>query len=363
MMTSIQDASIQHASPAAAADAPHLTILDHFPDALLAADATDLWRHLPGPTLFRLPGRDGAPLFVSVLLHGNEHTGWCAMQALLKERHGTALPRPLMLFVGNIAAAKANVRTLPGQDDYNRTWPGTLFPDAPVARLLHEVVASVRAARPFASIDIHNNTGNNPHYACVNNLTEPHLHLARLFSRTAVYFTRPVGVQSAAMAPICPAVTVECGRIGGTSGVAHAMEFVAAALALHAFPDHPVPAGDLDLMQTMAIIKVPPDASFSHNGGDADFQFRADLDHLNFAELAPGTLFGALGGDGERRLEVLPGGDFVIAERYFDYVGGEIRLAQRAIPAMLTLDPRAVRLDCLGYLMHRIGRDGRRIVT
>jgi hypothetical protein len=28
---------------------------------------------------------------------------------------------------------------------------------------------------------------------------------------------------------------------------------------------------------------------------------------------------------------------------------------------MLTLDPRAVRLDCLGYLMHRIGRDGRRI--
>ena len=28
---------------------------------------------------------------------------------------------------------------------------------------------------------------------------------------------------------------------------------------------------------------------------------------------------------------------------------------------MMTLDPAAVRLDCLGYLMHRIGRDGRRI--
>ncbi len=42
---------------------------------------------------------------------------------------------------------------------------------------------------------------------------------------------------------------------------------------------------------------------------------------------------------------------------------GEIRLSQRAIPAMLTLDPNAVRLDCLGYLMHRIGRDGRRIAV
>jgi hypothetical protein len=28
---------------------------------------------------------------------------------------------------------------------------------------------------------------------------------------------------------------------------------------------------------------------------------------------------------------------------------------------MLTVDPNAVRLDCLGYLMHRIDRNGRRI--
>lgn len=44
-----------------------------------------------------------------------------------------------------------------------------------------------------------------------------------------------------------------------------------------------------------------------------------------------------------------------------EYGGGDIRLSQRAIPAMLTLDPNAVRLDCLGYLMHRIRRDGVRI--
>ncbi len=55
-------------------------------------------------------------------------------------------------------------------------------------------------------------------------------------------------------------------------------------------------------MQTHAIIKVPADASFSFDGSDADLQFRADLDHLNFSELVPGTSFGVLGGVGDKKL-------------------------------------------------------------
>ena len=336
-----------------------LARFDHFPNMLLGVPASDLWRYLPGPSLFHVRGRQAEPLFVTVLLHGNEDTGWRAVQAVLGERRGAMLPRSLLLFVGNIAAAKANVRTLPGQDDYNRSWPGTPHPDTPVAGLMQEIVKAVRRHAPFASIDIHNNSGHNPHYACVSSLEEAHFHLAGLFGRTVVYFTRPLGVQSAALAPICPAVTVECGRADAATGVAHAAEFLTAALALQRFPDHPVPAGDLDLMKTFAIIKVPPDASFSYDGSESDFRFRADLDQLNFSELEPGTSFGLVGGD--RHLDVVPGGEFTTPEPYFEYSHGEIRLAQRAIPAMLTLDPHAVRLDSLGYLMHRIGRDGRRM--
>jgi hypothetical protein len=339
---------------------PRLARFDHFPNALLDVPASDLWRHLPGPSLFHVRGRQAAPLFVTVLLHGNEDTGWRAVQAVLGERRGAVLPRPLLLFVGNIAAAQANVRTLPGQDDYNRAWPGTPHPDTPVGRLMREIVEIVRRHAPFASIDIHSNSGHNPHYACVSSLEEAHVHLARLFGRTVVYFTRPLGVQSAALAPICPAVTVECGRADAATGAAHAAELLRAVLALQRFPDHPVPAGDLDLMRTFAIIKVPPDASFSYDGSESDFRFRADLDRLNFSELEPGTSFGRVGSRG-RRLDVLPGGEFTTIEPYFEYSRGDIRLAQRAIPAMLTLDPHAVRLDSLGYLMHRIGRDGRRL--
>lgn len=335
---------------------------DRFPDLLLNAEASELWRHLPGPSLFHLPGRHEQPLFVSVLLHGNEDTGWRAVQSVLRRHRQALLPRALLLFVGNIAAAKAEVRTLPGQIDYNRAWPGADQPATPEAQLMRDVLTVATSHAPFASIDIHNNTGQNPHYACLNRLDDPFLQLARLFSRTIVHFTRPAGVQSAALATICPAVTVECGRVGGAAGIEHAAEFVWSALSMSQFPSHSVADTDIDLLRTFAIAKVPQQASFSFNGSDADFRFRNDLDHLNFFELDAGTSFGRLGGDGNGRLEIIAGADGLSVERYFDYTGGEIRLAQRTVPAMLTLQPEAVRLDCLGYLMHRIDRQGRRVV-
>jgi hypothetical protein len=201
---------------------------------------------------------------------------------VLRQHRNVTLRRPLLVFVGNIAAARAKVRTLPDQDDYNRAWPGTPRPETLTAHMLRHVVQIVRQAQPFASIDVHNNTGHNPHYACVNSFDERHLHLARLFGRTVVYFEQPVGVQSAALAKICPAVTVECGRASEGAGVAHVAELIGSALALARFPDHPVPDGDLDLMRTFAIVKVPPGADFSYDGTEADFRLRGDLDRLNF---------------------------------------------------------------------------------
>ena len=335
-----------------------LSHFNAFPEALSDLPSCELWRALKGPSLFRIEGRNPQPLFVSVLLHGNEDTGWQAVQSVLKDAGAHGLPRTLLLFIGNTDAARANVRTLPAQADYNRTWPGTVMADTPEAGLMRQVTDIVRKAAPFASIDIHNNTGHNPHYACVNDLADPFLHLARLFSRTVVYFKKPLGVQSAALAGICPAVTVECGRVGAKAGVAHAAEFVHAALALSHFPSDPVPEHDIDLLQTRAIVKVPASLSFSFDGSPADFEFRSDLDHLNFSELAPGTHFGRLGKEQSARLDVSSGGDFSLASDYFGYAGGDVQLARSAIPAMLTLDPDAIKLDCLGYLMHRIGRDG-----
>ncbi len=335
-----------------------LAIRRDFPAALHACRAQELATLLTGPTLFDLPGGDGAPLFVSVLLHGNEDTGFEAIKAVLARHRDGGLPRPLLLFVGNVAAARAGLRTLPGQHDYNRVWPGTGLAHVPEAALMREVHDYVAARAPFASLDIHNNTGLNPHYGCVNRLDERYFHLARLFSRTVVYFTEPTGVQSMAMAALCPSVTVECGKAGVAANTAHAIEFVEACLHLHAFPEPPVAEHDLDLLRTGWVVRVPDGASLSFDGTPADFELRADLDHLNFSELPAGTPLGRLGRDRTHRLEVKDGGGGAIDE-VFDYHDGSITLARPAMPSMLTLDVNAVRLDCLGYLMQRIGRDGR----
>jgi hypothetical protein len=344
-----------------------LTILDHVPAGLLGCDSRDLAEILQGPTLIHLPGRRPEPLFVSVLLHGNEQTGFEAVRRVLLRHQSEGLPRALSLFIGNVAAASAGVRTLGQQRDYNRAWPGAEDRESPEAALLGEVTDAMAAAKPFASIDIHNNTGTNPHYACVNRLDHRFFHLALLFSRTVVYFERPLGVQSAAFAPLCPAVTLECGQSGAVGAAAHAAQMVDDCLHLSHFPEHSVDPRDIDLIRTFAIVKVPGDVTFSFDETPAEFCFRGDIDHLNFSALAPGVSLGIRAPGSEARLEIVAASNPPDApaglDDCFDYEGGEIRLVRSVIPAMLTRDADAVRLDCLGYLMHRIGMDGKPVAV
>ena len=337
------------------------TIMRELPAGFLDCPAARLAEILPGPTLFDLPGRDPHPLFVATLLHGNEDSGLTAMQDILRRRLSAGLNRSLLLFIGNVAAAASGLRSLPGEMDHNRIWPGTAATDDPLAEMARAVHAYVRARRPFVAVDIHNNTGFNPHYACVTRL-EPHfISLARLFSRIVVHFQRPLGTAAAAFASLCPSITVECGKAGAGSATRHAIELVEACLAISHLPDHLPALHDVDLLRTCAIVKTPPGASLSFDGEPADFMFRADIDQLNFSELPRGVSFGRIG-DPCARLEILPGeGDGLHPGSYFDYADGDIRLARSAIPAMLTRDPRAVRLDCLCYLMHRIDMTGARI--
>jgi hypothetical protein len=336
-----------------------LTIRDGMPPGLLDCDVRDLARLLGGPTLLHLPGRAPEPLFVSVLLHGNETTGFEAVRAILRRHGARPLPRPLSLFIGNVAAAQQDVRTLATQTDYNRAWPGTAAPGTVEAGIMAAVVEAMRARRPFASIDIHNNTGLNPHYACVSNIERPFLQLARLFSRVVVWFERPLGVQSTAMSALCPAVTVECGRIGTRDGVAHATEFLDASLHLSHFADHDVPARDIELLRTIAIVRVPGDVSISFDGSAADLRFRDDIDRLNFGLADAGTFFGTVARS-DAQLDVIPGDERPLDGAWFTYEDGDIRLARPAVPAMLTRDVAAVRLDCLCYLMERVAVPGAR---
>ncbi len=323
------------------------------PAALLDAEPRQLAEVLGGPALIHLPGRRERPLFVSVLLHGNETTGVFAVQGLLRQFQDKQLPRALSLFIGNVEAARDGVRRLAGQPDYNRVWPGTEHSGSPEQRLMSEVFDIMQARQPFASVDVHNNTGINPHYACINRIDHRFMHLASLFSRTLVYFIRPTGVQSMAFASLCPAVTVECGKVGHSAGELHVREFLDACLHLSDIPAHPVAAHDVDLYHTVATVRVPRVFSFGFGEQSVDICFINDLDHLNFRELPPGTTLARLDGVDGMPLEAVDEQGLEVAQRFFTVEDDLLRTRRSLMPAMLTLDERVIRQDCLGYLMER----------
>lgn len=332
-----------------------LHVLDHIPDGLLSRPANRLHEVLAGPTLIHLPGREQDTLFLSVLLHGNEDTGWEAVRALLAEGQGL-LPRGLSLFIGNVAAARHRMRALDGQADFNRVWPGTAEADRPEARLMAQVVDEVTRRDLFVSVDLHNNTGINPHYGCVNVLDHRFLHLAALFSRTVVYFIRPKGVQSMALAPHCPAVTIECGKVGSPGATEHARQYVEACLKLSALPRHAVAASDIDLFHTVATVTVPDhiEMAFESDDSPATLRLVDDMDHLNFRELPAETVLGFQSDPYQSPcVRVTDEDGLDVTREFFAVRSGQLRLRKPALPSMLTTNPDIIRQDCLCYLMER----------
>ncbi|MEJ2328937.1 MAG: M14 family metallopeptidase [Gammaproteobacteria bacterium] len=349
-MTDIQ----RYAEP----DLQMLTIINGIPEGLLDLEASRLANILDGPTLIHLDGRRGDTLFVSALLHGNEPTGWEAVRRLLKEYDAGGgdkpLPRNMSLFIGNVAAAKAGLRRLDGQPDYNRVWPGGELTDNPEAAMMQLVIDSVIQRNLFASIDIHNNTGINPHYGCVNVIDNRFLRLALLFSRLVIYFIRPAGVQSLAMAQYCPAVTIEAGKVGDEAGIERTRQFVDACLHLSELSGEPLHHEEIDLFHTVATVKVPKDVGFDFEDDTRTISFYSELERFNFCELPEGTAWAKIS-SGTLPLEVISENGNSVAERFFLNEDGLLKNRVPVMPSMLTSDHRVIEQDCLCYLMERWG--------
>lgn len=328
--------------------------LEQIPDGLLEAAPDELYRILPRPTLLHLAGEREAPLFISVLLHGNEPTGLLAVQQLLEKYQSHTLPRAVSIFFGNVQAARYGRRQLDSQPDFNRIWPGTELPDCAETGMTRCVLQEMLKRQPFASIDIHNNTGLNPHYACVNVLDHRFLHLANFFSRLVVYFIRPRGVLSAAFAPHCPAVTLECGKPGQVHGVQHALDYLDTCLHLPGLSTEPVSGSHVDLFHTVAQVCVEEQIRFSFSSENADLCLNDDIDHMNFTEVSAGTVIGRVKSGERMPLQARSEHGEIITDEYFSIEAGDLLLKKPVMPSMFTLDENIIRQDCLCYIMERI---------
>lgn len=327
---------------------------DQLPERLLDISAQDLHQVLPSPTLVHLKGKQNNTLFISVMLHGNETTGLSAIQTVLKKYQSRSLPRNLSIFFGNVQAAREGQRRLDGQADYNRIWPGTEFDACDETRMAQQVVDVMAQHNLFASVDIHNNTGLNPHYGCINRLDPAYQQLATLFARFVVYFTRPKGVQSAAFAELCPAVTLECGRPDQTYGVKHAADFIDSCLNLAELPQTPVHPQDIDLFHTVAQVKIKEQVAFSFENPDAALLLDRDLEKMNFFEVPTGTAIGKVNQAEALPLEARDEHGDDVSERFFELRNQELLFKRPTMPSMMTLNERVIKQDCLCYLMERL---------
>lgn len=329
-------------------------IFRDLPEGFLEAMPRDMEELLGAPSLIHLEGRDPRPLFVSALLHGNEHSGLIAVQALVKkyQEAGKQLPRSILLFIGNIRAARHNVRLMPGQKDYNRIWD--LSGDSEEHALARFVLDYARGQELFACIDIHNNTGANPHYGCVNYLDKETLTLAGLFSRTLVHFTEPHEVLSNAFGRFCPSITIECGLSGEWHGVERSIQLLDDALHIHDLGDHNTAHDSVDVYESVVRVKVPQQAlfDFGSENSQVDFRFPEQVERLNFVEQSGGSLLGWRFNH-DMALAVIDNDGQDVAERFIRYHGDEIRLQRDVVPSMFTRDKQAVVTDCLGYFMLR----------
>lgn len=338
---------------------PRLNVLHGLPEGLLDCPAPALARQLGGPTLLHLTGQREPPLLVSVLLHGNETSGWTGLCRALA--NAPLLARSLVVFIGNVDAAAAGVRTLPTQQDYNRIWragPTAASAEEALAAQVLEAIERVSGGGLFAAVDLHNNTGHNPHYAVVTELAAGNLGLAWLFGDKAVHVVEPDTVLTRRLGEYCPAVALELGPIGDPRCADRAEDYLTRLFDLETIP--PPDPEALTLFRTRARVHVPPDVSFAFAGGDAAADDASDLlltggvEAVNFHELPAGMVFGSTRLPLPRALTVLDDQHRDVTREYFASDGERLILSRPMTPAMYTTDPLVVRQDCLCYLMERM---------
>ena len=331
-----------------------LNEMNHIPDAFLNARAEELYDILKAPTLFHLEGINPQPLFICTLLHGNETTGLYAIQRLLNKYRNKALPRAVSLFVGNLAAAKENQRRLETQDDYNRIWPGSHHNDSPEKDMMQTVSNIMKKKKPFASIDIHNNTGKNPHYGCINILNPHGLVLAAKFSNIAVYFTDPKGVQSSAFSDFCPAVVLECGQAGDKSGEDHALTYLETILQMDDLASQE--SNNLKLYHTIARITIPKTVSIGNSSDNqsSDIYLSESLEDRNFHLIQPGTEFAVANSTNEKLIVVNSESHEDITDEYIERKNDKLFFKKPITLAMYTTSEKAIRQDCVCYLMEEL---------
>lgn len=336
----------------------------------MLVDATDLpvpatpreWLdRLGGPAVVRIAGRDRRRCRgVSTLLHGDEPSGLVALHAYLKS--GAVPATDVVATIGAVDAARAPPgfahRFLPHRRDLNRCFPGG---DEDVdRRLARDVFAALSERSPELVVDLHNNSGRNPCYGVVHALDDARLRVVALFSDLVMQADRHLGTLNDAFVANTTSLTIECGQSQDDAAHARTAERLAHLLGVDDLATLPVPAFEVFTGNLRVRVRDDVTLAFGRAPVDGpDVVLREDLDTYNFKTLPKGSLVGFLGPRRAWPFEAKDDDGREISHDLFARDGDRVVAAVDLVPAMLTCSERAVRADCLTYLVARTVRPGR----
>jgi succinylglutamate desuccinylase len=321
---------------------------------------------LPGPSVFKIRGEnpDQPPLLVSTLLHGNETTGFFALQQFLKfyRDQEVGLPRTLIIVIGNPKASAKSSRHLQSQPDYNRIWATHRHPvdskdDLSEENIMaNEILDYVISEKPFAHVDIHNNTGKNPFYCVVSKIEDKFKKLAFSFGETLILITEPRGAFTVAMSDYCPAVVLECGMSGEGLGIIKVKEYLENLINLDTLND--LEYSNQIVYKTIARIIIKPNHIIDFNGDydkDVNFSFISEIESFNFASVSKDTII-CHSNESCTVPIVLDNNNNDVSSSYFYNENTDVKFKKEVIPSMLSTNIQVVLDDCLGYLLEIIER-------
>ena len=347
-----------------------LNIIRHIPRGFWETCPENITDIISRPTIIHLKGKKPAPLFVSLLLHGNEISGWIILQTLLKKYQNKPLPRDLTAFVGNPKACAKGVRRLAEQPDFNRIWKGG---DLKEHLMAQSVLRYVREHKIYSAVDIHNNTGQNPLYGCISRKGEEFVRLARGFSDNIVYFTQPDSVLSLNLSETAPAVVIECGAPGDPEGVRTGVQFIESLLSeKEKWKKTPVNipyiystlarlqvnrGNEISFVPPALMKETLPGKTKSKYAGKGDPQntllITDKLDQFNFSRVPAGAVWGKTSA-ASRPIKLIDGTGRDIFDRFFSLAGKNWTVKTPFVPSMLTKNIPVAKSDCLGYIMEKV---------
>ncbi len=308
---------------------------------------------LQQPTVVEVSGKEMSRWrVVSVLIHGNEPSGFFAAYEFLRQK--TIPQTNLAIVISSVRAARHEPlfthRAIPGEFDLNRRF-GIVECRDRVTELAHHIVEYVRALCPELVVDLHNTSGQAPPFAVSISDHSSVRKMASLFCCTMVVTQLIVGSLMEQNFN-CPIVTIECGGAGSDSSHALALEGLRRFAVLDSINE--LNDETVEVYMHPVRVKALPGLSLSYGGTvdpDADITLSQTIEQLNYGITPAGKPLGWLSRPLEQSLTAINDYGEDLIETLFENRQGRLIARQNLKLFMATGRGDIALSDCLFYVV------------